>query len=120
MPTDGVYFLDCFRGNEFKRTLAYYKNIGENTDQLPDDIIDVFGPDVSADSRWEGFNGSATFRSGVTFSWTINGDARDQGDFSDVGSAANGFESFIIKKDREHTLFRSGDGFDCKTVYFTR
>ena len=42
--SDGVYFLDCQRGQDQKSTLAFYKNIapfGGNDGQFPDAISDI-------------------------------------------------------------------------------
>ena len=44
MPNrDGLYFLDCRRGEQVKTALAYYKNFqnGANDNQFPDDITNV-------------------------------------------------------------------------------
>jgi len=59
-----------------------------------------------------------TFPDGVIFTWRINKDANHQDDGSVVGTASNGFENFLVFKDRTRILFNTRDGFACTTVYF--
>ncbi|KAK5059830.1 hypothetical protein LTR84_009713 [Exophiala bonariae] len=119
MPNrDGVYFLDCRRGEQVKTALAYYKNFqnGANDNQFPDDITNVTEAGFGV---WEtGQTQTVTFGNGTKFNFNIAPDAVSKPDGAVVGTADNGFETFTVFKDRQRVLIITNDGFQCTTIYF--
>jgi hypothetical protein len=61
---------------------------------------------------------AATFSSGVKFEFNIDIGANLKETGQAVGLADNTFETFTIIKDDNRVIFRTGDGFECKSVYF--
>jgi hypothetical protein len=52
---DGVYLVNCFKGNEISSGIAYYANLGNNDGQQPTSYINVT---QGSNILWEGTPGS--------------------------------------------------------------
>jgi hypothetical protein len=111
---DGVYLVNCFRGNEISSGVAYYSYLGGNDGHRPNAYIDVVkGQNVN----WEGTPGSVTFPDGNSVSWVIQNDAGQLPKYSHVGTAKNKYESWNIYKDNYRVLYEI-DGWQCYTAYW--
>ncbi|KAK0123928.1 hypothetical protein ONS95_008918 [Cadophora gregata] len=112
---DGMYLVNCQRGNEYSSGVAYYKNLhdGGNTGRKPDDYIDVVkGRNVN----WEK-PGSVSFKNGTKFRWGIIADAQSKADTTRVGFADNGYGVYALYKDNKNVLYNI-DGWNCHAIYW--
>ena len=56
--TDGVYLVNCFKGNQVASGIAYYNFLGNNDGKQPTAYIDVV---KGGYQTWEGKPGSGMF-----------------------------------------------------------
>ncbi|KAL2073098.1 hypothetical protein VTL71DRAFT_10422 [Oculimacula yallundae] len=132
---DGIYLLNCMRGNEISSGVAYvrigephsllsryleiplryYKNLrdGGNFGSRPDDYVDVT---KGSFQKWEQ-TGQVTFKNGTKFRWSIINDGQDRPNFSRVGTADNSFVAFNLYKDT-HAVLYEVDGWKCQAIYW--
>ncbi|KAI0096060.1 hypothetical protein GGR51DRAFT_544369 [Nemania sp. FL0031] len=87
-------------------------NPGPGNECIPNDHLNGNGLET-----WE-TNGSCTFSTGVTFTWSIQSNAQSQPNFSVVGSGSNGAQGFTIRKDDQHVMYTDGNGHQCRSIYY--
>lgn len=129
--TDGVYLVNCFKGNKISSGIAYYANLSNNDGQQPTSYINVT---QGSNVIWEGTPGSGektrydpswalanvilgTFPDGNKVSWSIVANAGTMAAYSNVGTAGNNFEHWNVYKDKYRLLYEV-DGWQCFTVYW--
>ena len=131
--TDGVYLVNCFKGNERSSGIAWYKNLGNNDGKQPDAYIDT---QKGGNTIWEGTPGSgknfvkwscekylltvhtlAIFPDKNIVAWQIDPNAQTEATYALVGSAKNNFELWNVYKDKYRLLYEV-DGWQCYTVYW--
>ncbi|KAF8862800.1 hypothetical protein BDZ45DRAFT_798721 [Acephala macrosclerotiorum] len=61
---------------------------------------------------------SASFSTGVTFTWEIAANGFDQPVGTYVGYGGNGYNSYNIYKDDFHYMFTDGYGEACYSLYY--
>ncbi|KAH7350893.1 hypothetical protein BKA65DRAFT_246865 [Rhexocercosporidium sp. MPI-PUGE-AT-0058] len=111
---DGVYLVNCFKGDQISSGIAYYSFLGNNDGQQPTAYIDIAkGSNVT----WEGSLGSGTFPDGNVVRWSIVANAGSLATYSNVGIASNLEEHWNVYKDKYRLLYEV-DGWQCYTVYW--
>ncbi|KAH7305078.1 hypothetical protein BKA65DRAFT_415927 [Rhexocercosporidium sp. MPI-PUGE-AT-0058] len=111
---DGVYFVNCFRGDEKSSGLAYYSHFGNNDGQQPDDYVDV----THGDLTWWENGGSATFASsGHTVTWNLAEDAGRSELYTRVGFADKLDEKWNVYRDSYRMLYER-DGWQCFVLFW--
>ncbi|KAK0111746.1 hypothetical protein ONS95_002083 [Cadophora gregata] len=112
---DGIYLVNCRRGQEISSGVAYYRNLrnGGNFGQIPDDYVDVT---KGSFTNWEQ-TGTVTFGNGTRFRWSIINDAQAKANFTRVGVADNTFVAFNLYKDTQAVLYEV-DGWKCQAIYW--
>ncbi|PKK43193.1 hypothetical protein CI102_12759 [Trichoderma harzianum] len=128
--------LAIFTVGALARDSLHFVNCGEGANGNPaSDSVIVFCNDdsnchfnpapsnycvVSSDGQlttWER-SGDCTFTTGVRVNWSIRTDARNQPDFSTVGSAGNGSQDFSCMKDNSPVMYVDSFGQACKSIYY--
>ncbi|KAK4194235.1 hypothetical protein QBC40DRAFT_320875 [Triangularia verruculosa] len=112
---EGVYLLNC--GNaanpNIYHPVVYCPDIS-NCGRIPASNNLCYGP-----TWWETSTGSCRFPTGVTFTWNIVANAQQYGDREVVGTGNNGRpRAFVIRKDVKGVLYRDGQGYDCRAIYY--
>ncbi|KAK3349106.1 hypothetical protein B0T25DRAFT_569758 [Lasiosphaeria hispida] len=110
---EGIHLVNC--GNRYS-AVVYCENDG-SCNFFPGKGNQCI-PNGSGLFVWEGGNKGCTFDTGTRFSWSIGSNAQSQRNYTQVGSGDNGFHKFTIFKDDKHTMYRDGNGNECKSIYY--
>ncbi|KAK1749776.1 hypothetical protein QBC47DRAFT_439814 [Echria macrotheca] len=117
---DSVHLVNCgegVNGSQSADSVVVFCADDSNChfNPAPDNFCTV--SDGGQLTTWER-DGSCAFDTGVTFNWSIEGDARNQPLFSAVGHASNGQQSFTCFKDNSPFMYTDSFGQSCVSIYF--
>ncbi|KAJ5051429.1 uncharacterized protein L3040_001208 [Drepanopeziza brunnea f. sp. 'multigermtubi'] len=114
---DGIYLVNCFRGEERSSGVAYYGRFGNNDGQEPDEWLEV----TNGELNWWEDGGEVTLSNGKTIAWNLDGEAGRAELFTRVGFAETSGEEqgekWNVYRDEERVLFKR-DGWQCFVLFW--
>ncbi|KAI8946301.1 hypothetical protein F4801DRAFT_583538 [Xylaria longipes] len=109
-----IHFADCTAYT----AIDYYAD-DDNSVRFPGND-NTCVPSVSPSFGEGSGTHSCTFPTNVGLTWSLNSNARNTPLDTIVGSANNGFKTFVCKRAGNRILYTDGNGNQCRDIYYCR